>query len=54
MLHSPPAGLERHVDPVQVMGVSENFFQQADKCLDGECSITDVEDLLVQLRRTIR
>ena len=30
------------------------FFTQADKCLDGECSLEDVDDLLMELKKTVK
>jgi hypothetical protein len=33
---------------------NKDLFTTADKCLEGECSIDDVDDLLGELRRTIR
>lgn len=38
----------------QLWAQKDALFKTADRCLDGECSIEDVDDLLMELRKTIR
>ncbi|EKU22748.1 hypothetical protein NGA_0252402 [Nannochloropsis gaditana CCMP526] len=51
----PPAPrVIRSASQVVFAEAEKNFITEADNCLNGECSIDDVNDLLIQLRVEIK